>query len=545
MLLAFIGVIAAEGIIANKAINASLKTVYEDRTVPLVQLAEMVDLLSDIREAVSVLQVNASASEKAAAESAITKTTIEITELWKAYMATYLTPEEKKLAAVAAKAKDVYMAAARDSVANARREPAGAANNQNIDVLKKQFSDVNDSFDDLKQLQADVAKEEFEKGVAEFNSSFTLIMISLVGALVVGSALAFLIARSITSPLNQLIGVMNSLTSGNLTVEVEGRDRGDELGEVARAVAVFKEGLVDAERMRSDRAKAAESAATERKAVMHKMAEDFESAVGGIVKTVASAATELQASAESLASTAQETSQQATTVSSASTQVTSNIQTVSAAAEELTASVQEIGRQISSATAMTSSAVVEAGKTNTQVQELASAAQKINEVVELINNIASQTNLLALNATIEAARAGDAGKGFAVVASEVKNLATQTAKATGDIGQQISEIQRTTQNCVVAIHGISETIGKISAVASAIATAVEEQASATQEIARNVNQAAQGSGDVAQNIVSVNQASELTGASAGEVLGAARELSTQAEMLNGEMSKFLDTIRRG
>lgn len=162
MLLAFIGVIAAEGIIANKAINASLKTVYEDRTVPLVQLAEMVDLLSDIREAVSVLQVNASASEKAAAESAITKTTIEITELWKAYMATYLTPEEKKLAAVAAKAKDVYMAAARDSVANARREPAGAANNQNIDVLKKQFSDVNDSFDDLKQLQADVAKEEFE-----------------------------------------------------------------------------------------------------------------------------------------------------------------------------------------------------------------------------------------------------------------------------------------------------------------------------------------------------------------------------------------------
>jgi len=545
VLLAFIGVIAAEGIIANKAINASLKTVYEDRTVPLVQLAEMVDLLSDIREAVSVLQINASASEKAAAESAITKTTADIAELWKAYMATYLTPEEKKLAAVAAKAKDVYMAAARDSLANARREPAGAANNQNIDVLKKQFSDVNDAFDDLKQLQADVAKEEFEKGVSEFNSSFTLIMISLVGALVVGAALAFLIARSITSPLNQLIGVMNSLTSGNLTVEVEGRDRGDELGEVARAVAVFKEGLVDAERMRSDRAKAAESAATERKAVMHKMAEDFESAVGGIVKTVASAATELQASAESLASTAQETSQQATTVSSASTQVTSNIQTVSAAAEELTASVQEIGRQISSATAMTSSAVVEAGKTNTQVQELASAAQKINEVVELINNIASQTNLLALNATIEAARAGDAGKGFAVVASEVKNLATQTAKATGDIGQQISEIQRTTQNCVVAIHGISETIGKISAVASAIATAVEEQASATQEIARNVNQAAQGSGDVAQNIVSVNQASELTGASAGEVLGAARELSTQAEMLNGEMSKFLDTIRRG
>jgi methyl-accepting chemotaxis protein len=545
VLLAFTAGVSMIGLLALGDVRASLKTVYEDRAVPLVQLAEMVDLLNDMRQANSTLATNTQGSAKAEAEATIAASSREVEELWKAYMATYLTPEEKKLAATAEKNKADYYKLTNELVAAARRGTLDAAVADAKAATERGFAEVNKSFDDLKDLQADVAKEEFEKGNSEYESSFTLIVIAAAAALAIGGILAFLIARSVTEPLTQIIGVMNQLTSGNLSAEVRGRERGDELGEVARAVGIFKDGLVETERLKSEQQKIKERAEADRKVAMQKMADDFENAVGGIVKTVASAATELQASAESLSTTAQETSSQATTVASASTQVSANIQTVSAAAEELATSVQEIRRQIGDATSMTSAAVTEASRTDSQVQALATAAQKINDVVELINNIASQTNLLALNATIEAARAGDAGKGFAVVASEVKNLATQTAKATGDIGQQIGEIQATTQNCVNAIKGISATIGKISAVANAIATAVEEQSSATSEIARNVNQASQGSDGVSQNIVSVNQASEMTGSSASEVLSAARELSTQSEKLNSELSRFLETVRKG
>ncbi|MSO97622.1 MAG: methyl-accepting chemotaxis protein [Rhodospirillaceae bacterium] len=457
-----------------------------------------------------------------------------------------MTQDEKKLVTEASDNFKTYNTIRSSQVlAKARAGDFAGARAASSGDGSKAFAAVSNSIFELMQLQEDVAKEEYEKANDAYDSDFNLSIGALIGALMIGSGVAYLIATSITAPLIQIIDVMKDLTRGELRVDVPGQDRGDEIGEVSRAVAIFKDGLVEAERLRTEQATAKERAEVDRKAAMHKMADDFEKAVGGIVGTVASAATQLQASAESLDATAQETSQQATTVAGTSSQVSSNIQTVSAAAEELTASVQEIARQISEANAMTSSAVVEAGKTNSQVQELADAAQKINEVVELINSIAGQTNLLALNTTIEAARAGDAGKGFAVVASEVKNLATQTAKATGDIGQQINEIQRTTQNCVTAIKAISEMIAKISTVAGTIGTAVQEQASATQEIARNVNQASQGSDGVSQNIISVNQSSEMTGTSAGEVLEAARELSTQAELLNSELTKFLDTIRHG
>jgi methyl-accepting chemotaxis protein len=545
LLLVFMGGLVAVGLTGFVDMRDNIKTIYEDRTVPLAQLSSIQREYFEVRIAV-ITAINANdVAVVQAREADIAKNIQAANKVWEDYTATNLTTEEKKLVAQTEKNFAAYNAVRPQVLAKARAGDFAGSRALAASEGGPTLAAIMKSIAELVALQVDVAKQEFTESEVLYDKEFNLLIGAFVTAFIVGSVAAYLIAQSITSPLGQIIGVMKSLAQGDLRVEVPGQHRADELGDVAQAVAVFKNGLAEAERLRDDQAKAKDRAEVDRKATMVKMANDFENAVGGIVKTVASAATELQASAESLAATAQETSQQATTVSSASTQVTSNIQTVSAAAEELTASVQEIGRQISSATEMTSSAVVEAEKTNTQVQELAVAAQTINDVVALINNIASQTNLLALNATIEAARAGEAGKGFAVVASEVKNLATQTAKATGDIGQQIGEIQRTTQNCVGAIQGISETIGKISAVAGAIATAVEEQASATLEIARNVNQAATGSGDVAQNIVSVNQASEMTGASAGEVLGAARELSTQAELLNGEMSRFLDTIRQG
>ena len=274
------------------------------------------------------------------------------------------------------------------------------------------------------------------------------------------------------------------------------------------------------------------------------VADDFERNMKQVVDTVASAATELQATAKGMEGTAQATSQQATTVAAAAEEASSNVQTVASAAEELSSSVSEISRQVAQSTQIAGAAVAEVDGANEKVQGLAEAAQKIGEVVALITDIADQTNLLALNATIEAARAGEAGKGFAVVASEVKNLANATAKATEEISAQIGGIQGATQDAVAAIGSIGGTIAQMNEIASAIAAAVEEQGAATQEIARNVEQAAAGTQDVSSNIVQVTHAANETGQSAGDVLSAAGELSRQAEVLGTEMESFVGEMRK-
>ena len=261
--------------------------------------------------------------------------------------------------------------------------------------------------------------------------------------------------------------------------------------------------------------------------------------VSEVTDIVASAAAELQNTAESMSATAEQTSKQSSAVAAASEQASTNVQTIASAAEELASSLEEVGRQVTESSTIAQSAVQEAQKTNEAVEGLATASSKIGEVVDLINDIASQTNLLALNATIEAARAGDAGKGFAVVASEVKSLAGQTAKATEEIGSQITSIQGATQEAVSAIKGIGETIDKINGIASTIASAVEEQSAATQEIARNVQQASTGTQEVSSNIGDVQKAADETGQSAGQLLEAAGELSKQSETLKQEVEGFL------
>jgi methyl-accepting chemotaxis protein len=274
-----------------------------------------------------------------------------------------------------------------------------------------------------------------------------------------------------------------------------------------------------------------------------KIADDFEQSVKGVVDAVASAATELQASSQSMSATAEETSRQSTTVAAASEEATANVQTVASAAEELSASVTEISRQVSKSVQIASTAVEEARKTDATVQGLSSAAQKIGDVVKLISDIAGQTNLLALNATIEAARAGEAGKGFAVVASEVKNLANQTARATDEITSQIGAIQSATNNAVDAIRSIATTISEMNQISTAISAAVEEQGATTKEIARNVAEAAAGSANVAETISGVSRAASETGMSAGQVLNASGELSVQAERLRREVDNFLGSVR--
>ena len=364
----------------------------------------------------------------------------------------------------------------------------------------------------------------------------------VIALLVLGAGL--FIGRSISGPLKAMTSAMIELANGNFAVVLPGLGRRDEIGEIAQAVETFK---VNAERKAREEAEAkAEQdriASERRKADMLRMADSFEGAVGEIVDTVSSASTELEASATALTTTASRSQELSAMVAAAAEEASANVQSVASATEELSSSVNEISRQVQASAQMATEAVGQAQRTNDKVGELSKAAARIGDVVELINTIAGQTNLLALNATIEAARAGEAGRGFAVVASEVKALAEQTAKATGEIGQQITGIQSATLVSVNAIREISETIQKLSEISSTIAAAVEEQGAATQEISRNVQQAAEGTTQVSGHVCDVRQGATETGSASSQVLSAAQSLSGDSNRLKLEVGRFLDSVR--
>jgi methyl-accepting chemotaxis protein len=367
---------------------------------------------------------------------------------------------------------------------------------------------------------------------------FGAALFSLVFCVLTG----LLIIASVSRPVVRMTEIMRRLAGHDLAVQIEGVGRKDEIGNMANAVQVFKDSMIQADQLAAEQ-KAEQGRKEQRQQAIEGYIASFEKSVAGALGTLASASTELGSTAKTMTSTAEETSKQATTVAAASEQASTNVQTVASATEELSSSISEIGRQVTQSTRIAGKAVEEASTTNNAVKALAATAQKIGDVVKLINDIAGQTNLLALNATIEAARAGEAGKGFAVVASEVKSLATQTAKATEEIAGQVTAIQTATQESAVRIEGISKTIGEMNEIATTIAAAVEEQGAATQEIARNVQQAAVGTSEVSSNIASVTQSASETGAGAAEVQGAASELAKQGETLRVEVDAFLRNIR--
>ena len=391
-------------------------------------------------------------------------------------------------------------------------------------------------------------QQAFTKTTADTNEriadTITTQEVVAVAVAVLGLLIAFLIARGIIGPLSGLTSGMKQLADGNFGVVLPGLARKDEVGDMAQAVEAFK---VRAAQKARDEAEAKikqdRMAAEQRKREMAKLADDFEGAVGEIVETVSSASTELEASAETLSSSAERSQKLTTIVAAASEQASTNVRSVALATEEMTSSVNEISRQVQTSADIANDAVEQARKTNDRVAELAKAAARIGDVVELINTIAGQTNLLALNATIEAARAGESGRGFAVVASEVKALAEQTAKATGEISQQITGIQAATQQSVAAIKEIGDTIGRMSEIASTIASAVEEQGMATQEISRNVQQAAHGTQQVSSNITDVQRGTTETGSASSQVLSAAQSLSRDSNRLKLEVGKFLNSVR--
>lgn len=369
-----------------------------------------------------------------------------------------------------------------------------------------------------------------------------------VGAVSLGLVIAvsvgcFFVGRDAVRRLTSITERMRQLADGNTAAPIPFADKHDEFGEMACAVEVFRQNALEKARLEEAQEELKRRSEAERKAATMALAEAFESEVKGVVESVSTAAGQLRTTAETMTATADSTSSRAAIVAQASEQASANVQTVAAATEELSASIQEISRQTAQSNTIARTAADDAERAQSTVRNLATVAEKVGEVVTLINTIAAQTNLLALNATIEAARAGEAGRGFAVVAGEVKNLASQTAAATGEIATHIGAVRSEIEGTVNAITGIVDTIGQINDIASSIAAAVEEQNAATQEIARNVEQAAAGTHEVSSNTAGVTTAADQTGAAASAVLAASHTLSQESEQMRRVVTQFLTQVR--
>jgi len=485
----------------------------------------------------------APAAEKARQEQLLKESLQLFEQTWRLYEPTVTTAEEKALVAAFKKPWNAYLDGSKQLMELAHKNQIEPATALYTGKLRDDFGEARKALEKNLAWNVEQGRAEADKGAAVYQSSRYWILATIALAALLCVAMGAIIVAGVSRPITAMTEAMRRLAGGDMAAHIPGTARKDEIGKMASAVLVFKDNAIETERLRAEQAEAEKLAAERRKRDMHELADSFEGAVGRIIETVSSAATELEASATTLTSTAERAQRTTTAVAAASEEASTNVQSVASATEELSSSVNEISRQVQDSARMATEAVDQARKTNDRVSELSKAAARIGDVVELINTIAGQTNLLALNATIEAARAGEAGRGFAVVASEVKALAEQTAKATGEIGQQISGIQAATQDSVGAIREISGTIERLSEISSTIAAAVEEQGAATQEISRNVQQAAQGTHEVSASISDVQRGASETGSASSQVLSAARSLSQDGNRLKLEVGKFLNTVR--
>ncbi|NPU63770.1 PAS domain-containing protein [Bradyrhizobium sp. 83012] len=541
VLSAFMLIIGAAGLLSTRASNAGLKSMYEDRTVPLAQLFEINDRTLQNMSSQQSAATNGKAGKSIdGIGPLVDENSARISKLWADYMASYLTPEEKIVAdAYAGKRKAYLEEGIRPALALLQQRKFDEASQHIATKGHDLFEAAKHELDKLVAIQVKEAKGLYEDAENQYHVVLTLVALMILGGVGLGAMFSVQTIRAVLRPVKVLNDSMQSITAGKLDNRIP-VERDDEIGEALRNLQTVQSIV----RFNSEEVKAVQrSAEVKRKAEMDKLAREFEGAIGGIVQTVSSASSELESSAGTLSSTATRSQELATTVAAASEQASTNVQSVASATEELTSSVTEISRQVQESARIATGAVDQARTTNDRVNELSKAAARIGDVVELINTIAGQTNLLALNATIEAARAGDAGRGFAVVASEVKALAEQTSKATGEIAQQISGIQAATQESVTSIREISTTIERLSEISSTIAAAVEQQGAATQEISRNIQEASRGTTEVNTTIVDVQRGASQTGSASGGVLSAAQSLSHESDRLRQEVGRFLSNVR--
>jgi methyl-accepting chemotaxis protein len=537
-----IAVVLGMGLRGMAASNAGLKTVYEDRTMPLVQINAVQHNLGLIQSRALRLTYDGDNAAVKPAISEIDDWNQDVDQHWRAYKVTYLTPEEQQIAAEIESRLAVYRGILTKEIGLLTSGNPQAARKIASEERSPEFRRLTEALEHDAALQERVAKEEYQAAVDNFDATVRINVAAVVIGLGVALVLSVLIVRSITAPIARMIEVMNRLAESDVSVEVPGGGRTDEIGDIARAVEVFKRSIIDRLRLETDE-KAAMAEREARRLKLEGLTENFDVAVMAVLGGVTAAAGKMDEMSRGMTAIAEETQRQSAAVSAAAEQAGANVSAIASAGAELSASIEEIAAQVNRSAGIAATAVEEVDQTNHKMACLGQSALRIGEVVNLINAIAGQTNLLALNATIEAARAGDAGKGFAVVAGEVKSLAGQTAKATEEIAGQVQAIQGETRGAAEAMQRITAVINNIHEMSTAIAGAIEEQGAAMREVACNVEQAAMGTREVAANIAQVVEAAEHTGQMAGSVQSAAGLLSGESGKLRRSVETFLGGVK--
>ncbi|SDH86691.1 MULTISPECIES: methyl-accepting chemotaxis protein [Bradyrhizobium] len=528
-----------------RAINANTVDIVTNWMPSVRVLGELRAGVITYRNVIREHMLSETLEEKQAAEKTLATVVDGNTKIRATYETMIVNAEERALYNQWVEKWTAYKKGTEEVMALSRKE-AGKIPHEAHELNTKTVNKIGIESDEILKKDIDLnnkgAGTAAQDAADNYASAFMMLAVILGAAVIIGIGVGFYLVRDVSTGIASIVTPMQALGKGDLSAEVPHQGEKTEIGAMADVLQVFKEALI-AKKAADEAAAADAEAKIERGRRVDSITRNFESMIGEIVQTVSSASTQLEASAGTLSATAERSQTLTTAVAAASEEASTNVQSVASATEELSSSVNEISRQVQESARMATDAVGQARVTNDRVSELSKAASRIGDVVELINTIAGQTNLLALNATIEAARAGEAGRGFAVVASEVKALAEQTAKATGEIGQQITGIQAATQESVTAIKEISGTIEKLSEISSTIAAAVEEQGAATQEISRNVQQAAQGTQQVSSNITDVQRGATETGSASAQVLSAAQSLSGDSNRLKLEVGKFLDSVR--